>query len=77
MQVKCPQCQHGIELADPDSDTAECPGCGGTFRLQEMPTPTFVRPRVQVGKFQLTQQVGSGAFGAVWKATRSWTVRWR
>jgi tetratricopeptide (TPR) repeat protein len=33
-----------------------------------MPTPTFVRPRVQLGKFQLTQQVGSGAFGAVWKA---------
>ncbi len=68
MQVRCPECQHAIELADPDCDTAECPGCGGTFRLQEMPTPTFVRPRVQLGKFQLTQQVGSGAFGAVWKA---------
>src|SRR5262249_35172870 len=63
-----PHCHNPIELSDDRSDEVLCPGCGGSFRVREAwPTTTdeLMRP---LGKFQLLQRVGLGAFGAVWKA---------
>src|SRR5262249_61074382 len=45
-----------------------CRACGGSFRVREArETTTTVRMR-PLGKFQLLERVGLGAFGAVWRA---------
>jgi WD40 repeat protein len=66
-RLRCPHCQNPVHLAD-DVEVVLCPGCGSTFRVREArPTvrATAMRP---LGKFQLLERVGAGAFGAVWKA---------
>ena len=45
-----------------------CPGCGGSFRLRDARPTTTAEPMRPLGKFQLLQRVGVGAFGAVWRA---------
>ena len=67
MQIHCPHCQNPIELVDEHAAEILCTACGSTFRLGER-TPTYVGEHVQVGKFQLLERVGQGAFGVVWKA---------
>jgi WD40 repeat protein/tRNA A-37 threonylcarbamoyl transferase component Bud32 len=58
-----------LTLAGSQAQPAEevsCPACGGSFRicdLQETQQP----PRV-LGKFELLERVGVGAYGTVWKA---------
>src|SRR5262249_24546156 len=67
-RIRCPHCQNPLQLADDQSDEVLCPGCGGSFRLREAratATESRMRP---LGKFQLLERVGLGAFGAVWKA---------
>ena len=67
-RIRCPHCQNPIQLADDRSDEVLCPGCGGSFRVREArATATTARMR-PLGKFQLLERVGLGAFGAVWKA---------
>jgi serine/threonine protein kinase len=66
--IRCPQCQNPIHVADDQSDEVLCPGCGSSFRIRdakETTTATAMRP---IGKFQLLERIGLGAFGAVWKA---------
>jgi tRNA A-37 threonylcarbamoyl transferase component Bud32 len=67
-RIRCPHCHNPIQLSDDRSDEVLCPGCGGSFRLREAratATESRMRP---LGKFQLLERVGLGAFGAVWKA---------
>jgi serine/threonine protein kinase len=67
-RIRCPHCHNPIQLADERSDEVLCPGCGGSFRVRESrATETSARMR-PLGKFQLLERVGLGAFGAVWKA---------
>jgi tetratricopeptide (TPR) repeat protein/tRNA A-37 threonylcarbamoyl transferase component Bud32 len=67
-QVRCPSCHNPIRLADAASGEVLCPGCGGSFRVRDaQPTSTASGAR-PLGKFQLLERVGLGAFGAVWKA---------
>src|SRR5262245_53996780 len=68
MQIHCPHCHNPIELVDGQAADILCSTCGSTFRLEQERTPAFVADQVQVGKFQLLEQVGAGAFGVVWKA---------
>jgi WD40 repeat protein/tRNA A-37 threonylcarbamoyl transferase component Bud32 len=66
--IRCPHCHNPIQLADDGGDEVLCPGCGGSFRLRDARhTDTVSRSR-PLGKFQLLERVGVGAFGAVWKA---------
>src|SRR5262249_45183168 len=66
--LRCPHCQNPIHLSDAPGEEVLCPGCGGRFRVCEerfTDTTSASRP---LGRFQLLERVGQGAFGAVWKA---------
>jgi tetratricopeptide (TPR) repeat protein/tRNA A-37 threonylcarbamoyl transferase component Bud32/ribosomal protein S27E len=66
-RIRCPHCHNPIVLLDERPDEVLCPGCGSSFRLREAShtETTTSRP---LGKFQLLERVGLGAFGAVWRA---------
>jgi serine/threonine protein kinase/WD40 repeat protein len=69
-RLRCPHCQNLVQLsADEDADDdVLCPACGSSFRIRDArPTHSPAAMR-SLGKFQLLQRVGKGAFGAVWKA---------
>jgi tRNA A-37 threonylcarbamoyl transferase component Bud32 len=67
-RLRCPHCQNPIQLADEHPDEVVCPGCGGSFRVREARLTDTVSAMRRLGKFQLLERVGLGAFGAVWKA---------
>ena len=71
MHVDCPHCHNPIEIVD-DSSFKEiaCPSCGSSFSLVAEPdaTKTFGDVLRTIAHFELIEQLGVGAFGAVWKA---------
>jgi hypothetical protein len=67
-RLGCPHCQNPISLADDHPDEVLCPGCGSSFRVRDARQTETVSPMRRLGKFQLLERVGLGAFGAVWKA---------
>jgi hypothetical protein len=69
-RLRCPHCQNPVHLADGNGNIEEvlCPGCGSTFRVREARPTASVAAMRPLGKFQLLERVGVGAFGAVWKA---------
>jgi tRNA A-37 threonylcarbamoyl transferase component Bud32 len=67
-RMRCPHCHNPFQLADSHSEEVLCPSCGGSFKVRDA-RPTHTQdPTRPLGKFQLLERVGSGAFGAVWKA---------
>ncbi len=69
MQTTCPHCQNVMEITDQARhDEVCCTTCGSTFRL-EPGTTTDWRPEPRkLGKFELLQTLGQGAFGTVYRA---------
>jgi WD40 repeat protein/serine/threonine protein kinase len=67
-RIRCPHCHNPIQLADDRSDEVLCPGCGSSFRVREARQTTTTSTMRPLGKFQLLERVGLGAFGAVWRA---------
>ena len=72
MQIRCPHCQNPIEVVqDDESLDYDCPSCGSSFNLasdvetmsHEVDTATAT-----IAHFQLTQRLGIGKSGTVWKA---------
>jgi WD40 repeat protein/serine/threonine protein kinase len=68
IRLRCPHCHNPIQLADDRPDEVLCPGCGGSFRVREAREATTTDTMRPLGKFQLLERVGLGAFGAVWRA---------
>lgn len=68
IKVRCPQCRNPIILADDHTEQVLCPGCGSSFRMRDTHATSTVSGMKLLGKFQLLERVGLGAFGAVWKA---------
>jgi hypothetical protein len=71
MHIACPYCQNSIEVES--ISTAKdivCEACGSTFRLESASTTAWSPPNGnrKLGKFELLDQVGFGAFGTVFKA---------
>jgi len=66
--LRCPHCHNPITIADDKSDEVLCPGCGSSFRLCEARATVSATPMKPLGKFELLERIGVGAFGAVWKA---------
>jgi tetratricopeptide (TPR) repeat protein/tRNA A-37 threonylcarbamoyl transferase component Bud32 len=67
-KVRCPHCHNPVQLGDRATDAVLCPACGSTFRLADTDLTNTTTPMRRLGKFQLLERVGLGAFGAVWKA---------
>jgi WD40 repeat protein/tRNA A-37 threonylcarbamoyl transferase component Bud32 len=68
LRLRCPFCHNPLHLADGLKDEVLCPACGGSFRIQDTTRTTTTAEMRQLGKFQLLECVGQGAFGAVWRA---------
>jgi serine/threonine protein kinase len=66
-RLRCPHCHNPIQLID-DRDEVLCPGCGSSFRIRDARGTSTTAPMRQLGKFQLLERVGVGAYGAVWRA---------
>jgi len=70
MQIHCPQCKNPTDLADPPGATVvTCAVCGASFQI-EPGTTTDWKPGAalpKLGRFQLIEIVGRGAFGCVYK----------
>jgi tRNA A-37 threonylcarbamoyl transferase component Bud32 len=66
--LRCPHCQNPIHLADAPGNAVLCPGCGGSFRVRDARFTDTASASRPLGRFQLLERVGEGAFGAVWKA---------
>src|SRR5262245_51503900 len=70
MHILCPHCKNPIELVrlDPRQEVA-CPSCGSSFALETGGTTTGYQLNGQkLGRFEIIDTVGMGAFGTVYKA---------
>jgi len=70
MHILCPHCHNPIEIVklNPREEIA-CPSCGSSFHLETGSTTGWERSAGQkLGKFEVLETVGQGAFGTVYKA---------
>jgi serine/threonine protein kinase len=70
MHILCPHCHNPIEIVklSPREEIA-CPSCGSSFHLEtESTTAHEPQSGQKLGKFELIETVGHGAFGTVYKA---------
>ena len=70
LHVRCPQCHIAIEVVDDESlKEITCPSCDSRFSLLGEQTVTYTpEENARIGRFELLERVGIGAFGSVWKA---------
>jgi WD40 repeat protein len=66
--LHCPHCHYAIYQSDKDTAVVLCPGCGSTLQVHGAHVASATVPALSLGKFQLLDRLGVGAFGAVWKA---------
>ncbi len=70
MRLNCPHCHTPIEVGrDAAADEILCPSCGSSFRVDTGRTQTWTKDRLPtLGRFELIEAVGRGAFGTVYRA---------
>jgi serine/threonine protein kinase/WD40 repeat protein len=70
MHVICPHCHNPIELVRLTAEEVVCGACGSTFRLEGGSTEALGSSNGtrKLGRFELLQNVGTGAFGTVYRA---------
>ena len=70
LSVRCPHCHSPIELVvDAPIESIDCPICGSNFSLVGHSESTRHAPPItEFGHFRLTERLGIGGYGTVWKA---------
>jgi tRNA A-37 threonylcarbamoyl transferase component Bud32 len=70
MHILCPHCRNPIEVIKlTPREELTCPACGSSFHLETSSTTGYERSAGQkVGKFEVIDTVGQGAFGTVYMA---------
>ena len=69
LHIRCPHCQNPIEVVDDASlSDVHCDSCGSNFNLVEEETLSESSTKLTLGRFEMKEKLGSGAFGNVWKA---------
>jgi ribosomal protein S27E len=70
MHISCPHCQNPIEIVGDQPADVVCPSCGSNIMLDPGKTRTFLPTNApqRLGKYELIEQLGVGAFGTVCKA---------
>jgi WD40 repeat protein/Flp pilus assembly protein TadD len=70
MHILCPHCLNPIEIVKLSAhEEIACPSCGSSFRLETTSTTGWEGLSGQkLGRFELMETVGHGAFGTVYKA---------
>ena len=71
MKIRCPHCHNAIEmLQDSEFKDMSCESCGSHFNLVEDPDVKTLVSKIQtIDHFTLLGEVGTGAYGTVYKAT--------
>lgn len=71
LRIRCPHCRNPVELVlDAPLADIECPSCGSHFSLTDnaAAASTGLASGRALGRFTLSEVVGEGRFGTVWKA---------
>ncbi len=69
-RVRCPHCGHRAPVSAADGHThALCSSCGSSFRVDPDLQDGDERLPERIGRFEIVERVGRGAFGVVYKAT--------
>jgi serine/threonine protein kinase len=70
MHILCPHCRNPIEVVRLNAqEEIPCPSCRSSFRLETDATTDPQNASLQkLGRFELLNVVGHGAFGTVYKA---------
>lgn len=70
VQLNCPHCYSPLEFNSDDADDdVVCPSCGSSFRIDSEQTQTWTKGSLpKLGRFELIEAVGRGAFGTVYRA---------
>lgn len=70
LQIRCPNCHHPTRVAaDTEFTDLTCNSCGSRFGLVDQGQATAgAATLMTMGRFELVERLGMGAFGSVWKA---------
>jgi WD40 repeat protein/tRNA A-37 threonylcarbamoyl transferase component Bud32 len=70
LEVRCPNCSEPMPVAvDTTLTDLTCSTCGSHFSLVDQSQATRMAPSLsKMGRFELTERLGVGGFGSVWKA---------